>query len=267
VRTLTELGLANRVAVVTGSSKGIGKAIALSLAQEHAKVTICSRGENQLRVAEEEITQLTGADVLALRADLTQKSDISHLVSETIRRFGRIDILVANTGGPPPVPFTSTTEDQWWDAYRQLFASVLDLCWEVIPHMQLRHWGRIITMTSIAAKQPVHNLVLSNSLRAGILGLSKTLASELAQSNILANSICTGYTLTERVEELAKFEEEKTGKSRGEIVQDWAGEIPLKRMADPREIADLAVYLASERASYITGAVIQVDGGWIRGIL
>jgi 3-oxoacyl-[acyl-carrier protein] reductase len=262
-----ELGLANRVAIVTGSSKGIGKAIALSLAQEHSKVTICARGENQLRATEEEIKRLTGADVLALKADLTQTNDIKHLVSETMRSYGRIDILVANTGGPPPVPFTSTTEIQWKDAYRQLFASVLDLCREVIPHMQLRRWGRIITMASIAAKQPVGNLVLSNSLRAGILGLTKTLASELAQSNILANSICTGYTLTERVEELAKFEEGKTGKSRSQIVQDWAGEIPLKRMADPREIADLAVFLASERASYITGAVIQVDGGWTRGIL
>jgi len=262
-----ELGLTDRVAIVTGSSKGIGKAIALSLAQEHAKVAICARGEKQLRATQEEIKRLTSADVLALRADLTQKSDIKHLVNETMGRYGRIDILVANSGGPPPVPFTSTTEEQWKDAYRQLFASVLDLCWEVIPHMRQRRWGRIITMTSIAAKQPIDNLILSNSLRAGILGLTKTLANELAQSNILANSICTGYTLTERVEELAKFEEEKTGKSRSQIVQDWAGEVPLKRMADPREIADLAVFLASERASYIAGTVIQVDGGWIRSIL
>jgi 3-oxoacyl-[acyl-carrier protein] reductase len=122
-------------------------------------------------------------------------------------------------------------------------------------------------MTSIAAKQPVNNLILSNSLRAGILGLSKTLATELAQSNILVNSICTGYTLTERVEELAKSEEKKTGKSTSRIVQDWTSEIPLRRMANPREISDLTVFLASERASYMTGTVIQVDGGWTRGII
>jgi 3-oxoacyl-[acyl-carrier protein] reductase len=133
--------------------------------------------------------------------------------------------------------------------------------------MQQSRWGRIITMTSIAAKQPVDNLILSNSIRAGILGLTKTLANELAESNILANSVCPGYTLTERVEELATFEEEKTGKPRIEMIQEWAKTIPLKRMADPREIADVVVFLASERASYITGTVIQVDGGWIRGIL
>jgi 3-oxoacyl-[acyl-carrier protein] reductase len=262
-----ELGLANRVAIVTGSSRGMGKAIALGLAQEHAKITICARGETQLRATEEEIKRLTGSDVLAVKADIKDKNDVKRLVSDTITRYGRIDILVANTGGPPPAPFIVTTEDQWKDAYNQLFTSVLSLCREVIPHMQQSRWGRIITMTSIAAKQPVDNLILSNSIRAGILGLTKTLANELAESNILINSVCPGYTLTERIEELATFEEEKTGKPRIDTIQEWAKAIPLKRMADPREIADVVVFLASERASYITGTVIQIDGGWIRGIL
>ena len=262
-----QLGLTDRVAIVTGSSRGIGKAIALGLAQEHAKITICARGKEQLRSTEEEIRRLTSSDVLAIRADVKEKNDVKRLVNETIARYGRIDILVTNTGGPPPVPFTATTGDQWKDAHDQLFASVLNLCWEVIPHMQQRHWGRIITMTSFAAKQPVDNLILSNSIRAGILGLTKTLANELAESNILVNSVCPGYTLTERIEDLAGSQEKNTGRPKIEMIQEWTKGIPLKRMAEPREIADLVVFLASERASYITGTMIQVDGGSIRGIL
>jgi 3-oxoacyl-[acyl-carrier protein] reductase len=262
-----QLGLTDRVAIVTGSSRGIGKAIALGLAQEHAKITICARGEKQLRSTEEEIKRVTGSDVLALKTDVNGKSDVKRLVKETITRFGRIDILVTNTGGPPPIPFTASTVDQWKDAYDQLLASVLNLCWGVIPHMQQRHWGRIITMTSFAAKQPVDNLILSNSIRAGILGLTKTLANELAENNILVNSVCPGYTLTERIEELARSLEKNTGRPKVEMIQEWTKEIPLKRMAEPREIADLVVFLASERASYITGTTIQVDGGSVRGIL
>ena len=262
-----ELGLTDRVAIVTGSSRGIGKAIALAFAREHAKITICARGEEQLRVTEEEGKRITGADILALKADVTQKSDVQRLVRETMGRYGRVDVLVTNTGGPPPAAFTSTTEQHWKDTYNQLFASVLNLCWDVIPHRREKRWGRIITMTSMAAKQPVENLVLSNSIRAGILGLTKTLANELAESNILVNSVCPGYTLTERVNELAGYEGEKTGRPRQDIIQHWAGAIPIKRMAAPAEVADLVVFLAFERASYITGTVIQADGGWIRGIL
>jgi len=145
--------------------------------------------------------------------------------------------------------------------------SVVLLCLEVIPHMQKHHWGRIINMTSIAAKQPVEDLVLSNSLRAGILALSKTLSNELARENILVNSICPGYTLTSRIEELARAQSLKTGAPYEQVVHGWEKDIPLGRMAQPREIADLVVFLASERASYITGAAIQVDGGWIKATL
>jgi 3-oxoacyl-[acyl-carrier protein] reductase len=259
--------LKGRVAIVTGSSSGLGKAIALGLAQEGALLTICARTEDRLKEAAKEIESSVGAEALALRIDLTNRDDLRRLVKETESRFGRIDILVNNTGGPPSAPFLKISEKDWRQATDSLLMSVVLLCLEVIPYMQKRHWGRIINMTSIAAKQPAEDLVLSNSLRAGILALSKTLSNELARENILVNSICPGYTLTSRIEELARAQSLKTGAPYEQVVHGWEKDIPLGRMAQPREIADLVVFLASERASYITGAAIQVDGGWIKATL
>lgn len=256
-----------RVAIVTGSSSGLGKAIALGLAQEGALLTICARTEDRLKEAAKEIKSSIGAEVLALRIDLTNRDDLRRLVKETESRFGRIDILVNNTGGPPSASFLKISEKDWRQATDSLLMSVVLLCLEVIPYMQKHHWGRIINMTSIAAKQPVEDLVLSNSLRAGILALSKTLSNELARDNILVNSVCPGWTWTSRTEQLAKAESLKTGIPYEQVVQGWEKEIPLGRLAEPREIADLVVFLASERASYITGAAIQVDGGWIKATL
>jgi len=262
-----DLGLKGRVAIVTGSSRGIGNAIALGLAEEGAKVTICARNEARVKVAEREIERATGADLLGLRTDLNRAEDIKILVDETYKAFRRIDILVNNTGGPAPAIFMATSEDDWRRAFDQLFMSVVSTCHEVAPYMKRQHWGRIINMASMAAKQPLENLVLSNSLRSGIIGLTKTLSNELAEDNVLVNCVCPGYTLTERVQELAQTESQRTGKETSEIVQDWAKTIPLRRMAQPREIANLVVFLASERASFITGATLQVDGGWIKGIV
>lgn len=262
-----DLGLSGRVAIVTGASRGIGKAIAHVLAEEGAKVTICARDENQLRIAEEEIEASTGAEILSVKTDLNRVDDIRTLVTKTHNEFGRIDILVNNTGGPPSKAFLATSEEDWRRTFDQLFMSVVFTCREVATYMKEARWGRIINMTSIAAKQPVENLILSNSLRAGIIALTKTLSNEFAEYNILVNSVCPGYTLTDRVKQLAETESQRTGKSINDIVQDWAKTIPLRRMAQPREIADLVVFLASERASFITGATYQVDGGWIKGIM
>jgi len=261
-----DLGLRERVAIVTGSSQGIGKAIALGLSQEGAKVTICARNEKQLNKTTKEIESATGVKVYAAQADLTKEDDIRRLVAKTSKRFGRIDVLINNTGGPPSTTFQETSMEHWREAVNLLLMSVVTACTEVIPHMQKRRWGRIINMTSIAAKQPAERLVLSNTLRAGILGLTKTLSNELAEDGILVNAVCPGWTLTKRVEELAKTQAKTTGKIYKEIVKGWESQIPLRRLAQPKEIADLVVFLASERASYITGAVFQVDGGVTKGL-
>lgn len=262
-----DLGLKGRVAIVTGSSQGIGKAIALGLSQEGAKVCICARNEKQLNQTAREIESTTGVEVYAVQADLTKEDDTRKLVAKTSEQFGRIDVLVNNTGGPPSATFLETSAEHWKEAIDLLLMSVVTACSEVIPHMQKRKWGRIINMTSFAAKQPAERLVLSNALRAGILGLTKTLSNELAEDGILVNAVCPGWTLTKRVEELAKAKAKTTSKNYEEIIKGWESQIPLKRLAQPKEIADLVVFLASERASYITGAVIQVDGGYTKGLL
>jgi len=261
-----DLGLKGRVAIVTGSSQGIGKAIALGLSQEGSRVTICARNEKQLNETAKEIESATGVEVYAVQADLTKTDDIRRLVAKTSERFNRIDILVNNTGGPPSATFLETSVEHWKTAVDLLLMSVVTACSEVIPHMQKQKWGRIINMTSFAAKQPAERLVLSNALRAGILGLTKTLSNELAEDGILVNAVCPGWTLTKRVDELAKAQAKIRGKTYEEIIKEWESQIPLKRLAQPKEIADLAVFLASERASYITGAVFQVDGGVTKGL-
>ena len=261
------LGVRNRVAIVTGSSRGIGKAIAYGLAEEGAKVTICARSEEMLRETSREITASTGTEVLPVRADLKEKEDIKSMIKITAREFGRIDILVNNTGGPPPSFFLETSEENWRDAVNSLLMSVVNCCREVIPYMKQNKWGRIVNMTSFAAKQPAERLVLSNTIRAGILGLTKTLSNELAEYGVLVNAVCPGWTRTRRIEELARSKAEKTGRNYEEVINEWASNIPLKRLAQPEEIANLVVFLASEKASYITGAVIQVDGGFIQSLM
>ena len=261
------LGLDGRVAIVTGSSQGIGKAIALGLAEEGAGVVICARREEVLRNVAGEIASLSGSEVLPVKADLSKSEDIKFLVQASIRKFGKVDILVNNTGGPPSALFMETTERDWRAAVDSLLMSVVNCCREVIPYMVKNKWGRIINMVSFAAKQPAERLVLSNAVRTGVLGLTKTLANELANYGILVNAVCPGWTLTERVKELAKTTAEKTGKTFETTIAEWADTIPLKRFALPEEIANIVVFLASEKASYITGVVIQVDGGLIKSLI
>ena len=184
-----------------------------------------------------------------------------------IKRFGRIDILVTNAGGPPAGQFESFDLSQWEAATRLLLYSSVTLAQKVLPSMKERRWGRILNITSIAVKQPVDNLILSNSLRAAVTGFARTLANEVATFGVTVNNIMPGYTRTERVEELAKMMSKKQGITPAEFIERWEQEIPMRRIGDPREFAALAAFLVSERASYITGTSIPVDGGWIKAIM
>ncbi len=252
---------------MTGSSQGIGKAIACGLASEGAKLTICARKEDALKKTADELESELGTEVLPFQANLAVKEEIQSMVKATAEKFGSVDILVNNTGGPRSALFLETSERDWHEAMNSLLMSVVNCCKEVIPYMKKNKWGRIINMTSFAAKQPAERLILSNAVRAGVLGLTKTLSNELAEYGILVNAVCPGWTLTDRVKELAKSTAEKTTKPYENVIAEWANNTALKRLAQPEEIANLVVFLASEKASYITGAVIQVDGGLIKSLL
>jgi len=261
-----DLGLKGKVALVAASSKGLGFAVAEELATEGSQLIMNGRGEESLERASSSITERFGVEVLAVAGDVSHRADAQRIVNAGIDRFGKIDILVTNSGGPPAGRFDELSSDQWDDAVRLLLTSVTDLTRLVLPGMKERRWGRILNITSIAAKQPVANLILSNSLRAGVTGFSKTLAAEVGEYAITVNTILPGYTATERVDELAEHIATKEGIDAGEVRKRWESEIPLGRLAEPREFAAMAAFLVSERASYITGSSIAVDGGWIRSL-
>jgi 3-oxoacyl-[acyl-carrier protein] reductase len=262
-----DLGLKNKVALVAASSRGLGRAVAEELANEGASLVLCARDAEALEQTRDAIIRNSRAQVLALTADVSLAGDVKRVVEAGIERFGQIDILVTNAGGPPAGTFEQLTPEQWDQAVRLTLFSAIELARHVLPGMKARGWGRILNITSIAVKQPVENLMLSNSLRAGVTGFARTLANEVAAAGITINNIMPGYTRTERVEELAVAMAEKQGITSAEFKARWEQEIPMKRLGEPREFAALAAFLVSERASYITGTSIQVDGGWIRSLL
>lgn len=262
-----DLGLKGKVAFVAAASKGLGRAIAEELAREGAYLAIMARGENALNEARDSISRSSGIDVFAMAADVSVAADVDRVTRAALERFGRIDILVTNAGGPPGGRFESLSADMWQNAVDLTLMSVINLTRAVLPGMKERKWGRIINVTSIAAKQPVDGLMLSNSLRSAVTGFARTLANEVARDGITVNNILPGYTRTDRVAQLSEAIAAREGVSRQSAASRWENEIPMGRLGEPRELAALAAFLASERASYITGTSVPVDGGWIRALL
>lgn len=255
-----------RVAIAAASSEGIGRAVAEALAGEGADLVICARRAGPLEAAREALEGY-GGRVVAVPADLSEPGDVKKVVAAAQEEFGRVDIVVTNTGGPPAGPFEAHSPEVWEKAVRQNLFSVLNLIREVLPGMRERKWGRIINITSIAVKQPSDNLILSNSVRAAVTGFARTLATETAADGITVNNVMPGFTRTERLTELAEKRAEIKGCDPQDIWDLWHREIPMGRVGEPQELASLVAYLASERASYITAQSIAVDGGWIRSLL
>lgn len=261
-----DLGLKNKVALVAAASRGLGKTVAFQLSKEGTKVVICSRNQDLLFKARDEIKSKTGHEVMAFTTDVREKKQIQDLVKYVINELGSIDILVCNAGGPPSGMIGDFTTKDYRSALELNLLSTVNLCYEVIPFMKKKKWGRIINMTSVSAKQPIPNLILSNTARAGVLGFSKSLSNQLASFGITVNSICPGYTKTERIVELAQDYEESGKGTIEDFYQNIEMMIPIGRMGTPQEIANAVAFLASEGAGYITGIALQVDGGYIKSV-
>jgi 3-oxoacyl-[acyl-carrier protein] reductase len=262
-----DLGLKGKVAVVCAASKGLGRAVAHELAAEGASIVMCARGEKALNAARDAIVSATKAKALAVVADVATLDGLDDIASQAMERFGRVDILVNNAGGPPSGPFEKHNWTEWQSTVELTLRSAVELTRRLLPGMRERRWGRVLNINSIAAKQPVEGLMLSNSIRSAVTGWARTLANEVARDNITVNNLLPGFTRTERVKELNEASAAREGLTVEEIERKTEGQIPMRRMAEPEEFAAVVAFLASERASYITGQSIAVDGGWIRSLL
>lgn len=262
-----DLGLKEKIAVVGGASKGIGRAAALGLAREGAKVAICARDPQLLQGTAEEIRHETGAEVLAVPGDLSQAEAAERLIEETVARFGTVHVLVANIGGPPLGGFRKVSDVDWENAFALNFLSTVRLIRHALPYMEKQKWGRIISVMSVAVKEPMDGLILSNGVRPAVVGMAKTLSREVGKHNITVNTVLPGRILTDRLKSHLSARAQAMGKGFEQVLSESAAEVPLRRIGDPQEMANVIVFLASESASYVNGVSIQVDGGLIRGLL
>jgi len=261
-----DTGLKEKTVLITASSMGIGKAVAEMFAEEGCKIAISSRSKENLLFTAAELKEKYSIEPFWSICDLNKQKDIENTFNAVSAQFGSIDILVNNCGGPVPGLFQQLEEEDWNNAYEQVLLSAVRFSKLVLPGMMANNWGRIINLTSISVKQPVDNLILSNSLRAGVAGFTKSLSNEIAKFNITVNNVAPGMTLTGRLYELAVVEAKEKGKSHEEILVEMAKRIPLNRLARPEEIASVVVFLASKQASYVTGVTIQVDGGYVKSV-
>jgi 3-oxoacyl-[acyl-carrier protein] reductase len=261
-----DLGLKNRNVIVAASSDGIARAAAEKFAAEGAKVAMCSRDATKLNPAAALIRERYGAQVLAETLDVTDANAVETFVQHVAEKFGGVDVCVTNAGGPPAKMFFATTTEEWHRAVELNFMSIIHFARAVLPWMQKNHWGRLVTITSITVRQPVSDLIYSNAVRAGVLGLIKSLSNEFGKDGITINNVGPGYTATERLKQLIAKRSQEMGISAAEFEARLGVEAPLKRVGLPEEVADAIVWLASERASFITGQTLLVDGGLFKGL-
>lgn len=263
-----DLQIQGRIAVVGGSSKGMGKAVALGLAREGARVAICARNVDGVQAAAQEIEAITGEGyVLALVGDLSKAADAKRVVQETVRRWGKVDILFNNVGGPPRGIPSELDDAQWKAALEQNFMSVVRMTREALPHMRRHGWGRIITLLSATVKEPIEGLVLSTGSRMAVVGFAKSLSDEVAADGITVNNVLPGYVLTDRLRSLAQARADNEDRDVDQVLEAMGNAIATRRLGRPEEMADLVCFLASERASYITGTSFFLDGGMGRSTL
>lgn len=263
-----DLGVSGRVAIVCAASQGLGRATAEALAQEGAHVVVCARDRKRILAAAKRISAAAGkASVVPVVVDVRKPQDIRRLVAKTVREFGRVDILVTNAGGPPVAEFPDLGDDSWNAGITLNLLSTIRCIREVLPHMQKQRWGRVINITSITAKQPVNDLIISSTVRPGILGLSKVLANQYGKYGITVNSVAPGHFMTARQQEISKARAAKKGVSVEQYLREMSKTIPAGRYGTPSELAHVITFLASEKASYINGATVSVDGGLVKGLL